>query len=273
MIWIVVAILWGALKIRGAAAQLPQDIFDQENDWTFGQMVPVLLLAVPIFATGMNLASSGALPDYSDEQDYNTLGAETSEACKPYPFDTQSSELSDILTDAYTSHAPWLWPSLVGLFLCTIWFTYQAFSQNFDLVDWMEPYGNLVEVWFTHFGLLWYMVSGLPCIFFIMVSTGLALDAWFESPSELVTRAKTCVYLFMVIIQASAYAVSWLYLAFLGFQSYLFENLYMFDKVIERVLLHIFTCVIRALVYYICYLLVAIPVQVCARKEVRDAIC
>jgi hypothetical protein len=79
------AIAWGTLNIRGAAAQLPQDIFEQENEWAFGQIVPVLLLAVPIFATIVNFASSGAIPDNWDEHDHDhdTSGAGGSEACKP----------------------------------------------------------------------------------------------------------------------------------------------------------------------------------------------
>jgi hypothetical protein len=137
----------------------------------------------------------------------------------------------------------------------------------------MESYGSLVDVYFIHFWLLWYIVLGLPCIFSNMIATGLALDLWFKSPSKLVTRTKTCLYLFMVVFQAMTYAISWLCLVFLDFQSYLFENLDMSDKVIERVFLHICTCVLLVPVYYIFYLLVAIPVQVCARKGGRNSIC
>lgn len=173
--------MWGGFKIIGATAQLPQDIFEQENQWTFGQIVPVLLLAVPIFGTIIHLASSSTVSDPSDGQDNETPEAVASGAHKPYPFTTQSSELPESLTDAYSSRALWLWPSLVGFFLSTAYFAFEVFSNNFGITRGMRPYGSLVEVWFTHLGLLWYIIFGLPFMLSNTVAIGLALDAWLEA--------------------------------------------------------------------------------------------
>lgn len=260
------AMLWGSLKILGATAQLPRDIFEQENDWTFGQLVPVLLLAVPIFGTIVHLASSGTASGPSDEADHDTPVVGASAARKPYPFATQSSELPETLTGAYTSCARWLWPSVVGLFLSTAYFMYEAMSHSFGLANGMNPYGSLVEAWFTQFGLFWYMVLGLPCMFSNLVAIGLTLDAWFERPGKLVTRAKIFLYLFLVGLLTLAYVGLWLWLVFFGFESYIFEDLHISDKAADRIFLHIITCIFMDLMYYVFYLFVAFSVQIWTRR-------
>lgn len=275
VVWVLVAIPWGALKIRGATAQLPRDIFEQENDWTFGQIVPVLLLVVPIFGTIIHLASNGTGSDPSGGHDHETPGAGAHGAHgarKPYPFATQNSELHEILTDDYSSRARWLWPSLGGLFLSAAYFTYEAFSHNFGFAKGPEAYGSLVEVWFTRMGLLWYIIFGLPCILSNTVAIGLALDAWFESPSKLATRAKIAAYQVLAILMATAYAVAWLFLVYFGFQSYLFKGLYVSDKFVDKIGLHVLTCMIMALLYYGFYLLVAFSVRLSVWKGTQDSI-
>lgn len=270
MIWLLVAILWGTLKTRGATAQLPQDIFEQENDWTFGQIVPVLLLAVPIFATIIHLTFNWSNPDYSDRPHHCMPSFEI---CRSYPFATHSSELPKDLTATYTSRTRWLWPSLVGLFVSTTYFTHEAFSQNFDFGQGLKADGSLVDVWFTRYGLLWYMTLGLPCTLSNAVAIGLALDAWFESPSKLVTLFKIAVYQLFVIFLAVAYAVAWFFLVYLGYQSYLFEGLSMSDNVVDKIFLHILTCMLMAFLYYGFYLVVAFSVPVSIRKGTQDSIC
>lgn len=258
--------MWGTLKIRGATGQLPQDIFKQENDWTFGQITPVLLLAVPIFGMIIHLASSRTAAHLSDGHHHDTPGLEPSVARKPYPFATQSSELPEILTGAYTACVCWHWPNLVGLFLSTAYFMYMAISHNFGLANGMKPSGSLVEVWFTRYGLFWYMILGLPCMFSNIVAIGLALDAWFESPGKLVMHAKIFLYLFLVVFMTLAYVGIWLWLVFFGFESYLFEDLYLSDKAADRNLLHVITCILLNLLHYIFYLFVAFSVQIWTRR-------
>lgn len=261
VIWILLAVVWGGFKIIGATAQLPRDIFEQENQWTFGQIVPVLLLAVPIFGTMIHLASNSTASDPSDTHDHETPNAVISGARKPYPFTTQSSELSEVLTDAYSSRARWLWPSLVGFFLSTAYFAFEVFSNNFGITRGMRPYGSLVEVWFTHLGLLWYIIFGLPCMLSNTVAIGLALDAWLERPSKFVTRARTFLYLFLVTVMALGSVSLWLWLVFLNYQSYLFEGLHMSDNTTDWILLHIIRCLLMNFLYYIFYLLMAFTVH------------
>lgn len=270
IIWSLVAVLWGTLKIRDATAQVPQYIFEQENNWTFGQIVPALLLAIPIFSTIIQFASNWTVSEYSDCLDLHGLSARDFRFTKPYPFATQISELPGLLTDVYTSHASWLWPSLVGMLVPALYFTFEAFSHNFGPATGMKPFDSLVEVWFTQFGLLWYMFLGTPCVYSSILAIGLALDSWFESPSKLVTRCKSFLYLVLVIFMGLAYAASWLCLVYFGFQSHLFEGLYMSDSAFDKIFLHIVTCVVIAFLYYVFYLCVAIPVEVWRRKEVQN---
>lgn len=261
VIWILLAIVWGGFKIIGATAQLPRDIFEQENQWTFGQIVPVLLLAVPIFGTIIHLASNTTASDPSDGHEHETANPVASGARKPYPFTAQNSELPETLTDAYSFRALWLWPSLVGFFLSTAYFAFEVFSNNFGITRGMRPYGSLVEVWFTHLGLLWYIIFGLPCLLSNTVAIGLALDAWLERPSKFVTRARTFVYLFLVTLMALGSVSAWLWLVFLNYQSYLFEGLHMSDNITDWILLHIIRCLLMNFLYYIFYLLIAFTVH------------
>lgn len=266
-IWILLAVVWGGFKVIGATAQLPQDIFEQENQWTFGQIVPVLLLVVPIFGTIIHLASSSTVSDPSDGQDDETPDAVASGAHKPYPFATQTSELPETLTDAYSSRARWLWPSLVGFFLSTAYFAFEVFSNNFGITRGLKPYGSLVEVWFTHLGLLWYIIFGLPFMLSNTVAIGLALDAWLERPSKFVTRARTFLYLFLVTIMAVGSMSAWLWLVFLNYQSYLFEGLHMSDNTTDWILLHIIRCLLMNFLYYIFYLFMAFTAHFMGSKR------
>lgn len=56
MTWISAALTWGTIRIfltrRGDdfSSLVPQDILDKQDDWKFGQVVPVVLLALPIVA-------------------------------------------------------------------------------------------------------------------------------------------------------------------------------------------------------------------------------
>lgn len=274
MIWLLVAVIWGTFRVRGATAQLPQEIFEQENAWTFGQIVPVLLLAVPIFATVIQFASDrNNNPGDQPRHDQPRGAPGAAGARKPYPFGTQTRDLPGALAGGYGPRSRWLWPSLAGLFVSAVCFTFQAFSHNFDFVQGLRPSESLVDVWFTRFGLLWYILLGLPCVFCSAVAIGLALDRWLGGPGGLAAGLKVVLYQLLVLSLVASFAGSWVVLVYYEFQAYLFEDLFMSEKAGDKILMHIITCISMVFLYYGVYLFVASSVSVFTRKEVNDSAC
>ncbi|ORY63335.1 uncharacterized protein BCR38DRAFT_524914 [Pseudomassariella vexata] len=57
--WLVIAMLWGTIKLVKARNVLfyeVPDIFHEENEWTFGQIIPVLLLVDPLISPAASFA-------------------------------------------------------------------------------------------------------------------------------------------------------------------------------------------------------------------------
>lgn len=115
-------------------------------------------------------------------------------------------------------------------------FTHQAFLHNFDFVSELKPRNSLVDVWFARWGLFWYILLGIPCVFCSVVAIGLALDRCLESPGGVATGLKIASYQVLVLFLAVTFAASWILLVYVGYQSYFFEGLYMSEKVGDNIL-------------------------------------
>lgn len=52
--WLTVALVWGTLAVLSDRSDLPPDsmrkVLLEQNDWSFGQIVPVVLLLLPFLA-------------------------------------------------------------------------------------------------------------------------------------------------------------------------------------------------------------------------------
>lgn len=260
--------IWGTFKITGTRNTLPKEILEEENAWTFGQIVPVLLLAMPLFSMVSQLIPNEATT-------ISTTGHEVSFSTDvprrpPYPFSTQHSELSSIITGNYTYETYWLRPCIVCLLLAILCFIVDAFCLSFNIFYGMGPSISLVEVWFTSFGLLWYITLFLPCAFANLISLGLALDSWLGTPTKLKVRTKLSLYRMLVMGLAASYAVIW----FFSVQAGLLRNLvfsqlsvYMdLDPHSHYILPIIVICLILDLALHVFYMLIVVPLQLLGRK-------
>ena len=48
--WVFVSLSWGTLLVFTARAKAPSQIRKDENSWGFGQIIPLLLLILPLIA-------------------------------------------------------------------------------------------------------------------------------------------------------------------------------------------------------------------------------
>lgn len=152
-------------------------------------------------------------------------------------------------------------------------FTHRAFLHNFDFVSELKPRSSLVDVWFARWGLFWYILLGIPCVFCSVVAIGLARDRWLESPGGVATGLKIASYQVLVLFLAVTYAASWILLVYVGYQSYFFEDLYMSEKVGDKILMHISTSMSLVLLYHGVYLFVTFSVSGFNRQKVWDNAC
>lgn len=266
--WLFIAMIWGTFKITGTRNTLPKEILQEENAWTFGQIIPVLLLAMPLFSMVSQLIPNGATTTSTTGHEVSLLTDVPRRP--PYPFSTQHSELPGIITGNYTYKTYWLWPSLVCLFLAILFFVVDAFCLSFNIIYGMGPILSLVQVWFTSFGLLWYIILFLPCAFANVISLGLALDNWLGNPTKLKVRTKLSLFRMLVMGLAVSYAFIWYFLV----QGGLLRNPMLSQLLIHisldsesiYILPNIIICLILDLALYIFYLLTVVPLQLLGRK-------
>ncbi|OTA92384.1 hypothetical protein M434DRAFT_387396 [Hypoxylon sp. CO27-5] len=150
--WLVVAMIWGTRGIANIRRNLEtrnrlSDVLNEENQWTFGQILPVLLLVAPLFAT-VSLFFSNATkkelePRHRSSYGTNRSMGSTAAQCrgntsrnkpaskpitetprgKDYPFDTTNSALANELALKYTNRPQrvleLLFIECMGFILCT----------------------------------------------------------------------------------------------------------------------------------------------------------
>lgn len=264
--------IWGTFKITGTRNTLPKEILEDENAWTFGQIIPVLLLAMPVFSMVSQLIPNTATTTSTTRDEVSLLT--DAPRTPPYPFSTQHSEFSSIITGNYTYKTHWLGPSIVCLFLGILGFVVVAFCMSFNIIYGMGPSISLVETWFTKVGVLWYIIFFLPCAFAHIISLGLALDSWLGSPTKLKVRTKVSLYRMLVMGPAVSYGIIWYFLLVEGGRLWwlVFSQLSVYmdaDSQSFYILLVIVICLILDLALYVFYLLTVVPLKLLRRKGCR----
>ncbi|KAI1378600.1 hypothetical protein F4677DRAFT_372546 [Hypoxylon crocopeplum] len=128
--WLVAAMVWGTMRIfstrnhawmtlqsgTGLLASSNQTdrvtILDEENQWTTGQILPVLLLVAPLFTTASLFASQATKDSHlrlqEDTQNSERSSNFTSESNENthYPFNMTNSTLAKALTPKYMKRPP-----------------------------------------------------------------------------------------------------------------------------------------------------------------------
>ncbi|KAK8128867.1 hypothetical protein PG984_009975 [Apiospora sp. TS-2023a] len=106
--WLLCLVLWGTFNLLSSRESIPQDIVLEESQWTFGQILPVLLLGGPFVAISSNIASEWhkyrqLLPN-SSSRIWHTITLDTLNMDNSEALDG-NSEQSAFHTPHHTSHS------------------------------------------------------------------------------------------------------------------------------------------------------------------------
>ncbi|KAK7957878.1 hypothetical protein PG988_012726 [Apiospora saccharicola] len=190
--WLICLVLWGTFNLLSSRESIPQDIVLEESQWTFGQILPVLLLGGPFVAISSNIASewhnSQALEGNSEQSALNTPHSEgtalemqnmdTHEAQRRISRSPESEGLSFWLDRDSFLRSPWIPICLVMPCLLVLGFTIALLSQIFNLVYKWKPEISLLSVWITEVGLLFTLLVEYLAACMATVILGLRLNTW-----------------------------------------------------------------------------------------------
>lgn len=199
--WLGVVLVWGTFRLIGARnfANIPQAVVDDENQWTFGQLLPVLLLLSPVFNTfGLFLAKTHHVPrpQAADTEEMGSVNASHPSLAEP-PKDltrplarSQISRLAtmDVAPRSWTDRdyysAPWM-PACVGA-VCSACFYLPGIAAGylFSIAGNLRPQYTPFRFWVIDFGGLWFATIGLPLSTCFSIMAGIGLQRWFTSPSK-----------------------------------------------------------------------------------------
>ncbi|KAF0320785.1 hypothetical protein GQ607_012019, partial [Colletotrichum asianum] len=217
--WLLVILLWGNAKLLDVRNSPPDDkdgsLKLEENRWTFGQILPVILLIGPAFTilgifafhltkreapnsgphielnafdeVGQGTASE-TIPTQSPSQDLESNESPiVIEQVGRRPIEAEPDDLAtDIDSRKFDSHglenygdALWL-PTCVGfLFFNVLAATLIAFSMVFfSSAGPEEGRTSLYELWISEFGFIYLLFISYPCACTTLIRLGLGMERW-----------------------------------------------------------------------------------------------
>ncbi|KAI0602484.1 hypothetical protein F4775DRAFT_537449 [Biscogniauxia sp. FL1348] len=212
--WLIVSLVWGTLRItayrHAGQALLNNNSLDEEGQWTFGQILAVLLLIAPLF-TVIGIFSSAderrishafssmefisfediqrerpipimdASSPASSERGISDLSQESPiQAYNLYPLKTHRNDLINDLIRRYHNGTPWLTPFAIAATLTIIGFSITALILFFEFFYFTGP---PMETWFEGSFGYWNVLFGFTASCTIAIAIGLALDEWIGSYS------------------------------------------------------------------------------------------
>lgn len=196
-----VVLIWGTFRLQGARdfSGMRPEVVDDENQWTFGQLLPVLLLLSPIFNTfSLFLVKIHHLPP---PRNIETMEMGPTDAFSNSPDEppkditrplarSQISRLAtmDVAPQSWTGRdyysAAWA-PSCVGSVCLACFYTPGlAAGHLFSMAYHMRPQFTLLRFWVLDFGGLWSVILGVPMSTTFCIMLGLGLQKWFESSQK-----------------------------------------------------------------------------------------
>lgn len=197
--------IWGTIRIISSRSLQDQAAFQEESQWTFGQMLAVLLLAGPVFEMASTFISkvsnhdpqqSRELKQKADPIQQSDLGRSLSSVASGlqpasdhqnlarHPGSCQTNTADWINRDYYAT-APWLWScstALCGVVLVITCFTFGAIF-NFSEGMSFEPQFTLMDFWFSDFAVFYFLPLGVLPACTATVLVGLSLDRWVQETS------------------------------------------------------------------------------------------
>jgi hypothetical protein len=188
--WLFAAVVWGTIKILSTRTNLPQNVVDGESQWTFGQILPLLLLCAPLlsiittFISGFTERSEAARPGQGETLTHilpnpvEAAGAEiftrTADPNVVTPKEsttitTTVEKWSDAVDHLRTDYKEsWLLPCLAAELGAVSYVVARGFVMLGDGT-------SFIEGW-IQYELLYYVFLGVPLASTFSVAVGLAMD-------------------------------------------------------------------------------------------------
>jgi hypothetical protein len=187
--WLLVLVAWGATKLLVTRASLaPRSTIGRQDSWTFGQILPILLLAAPIWS----LIGAFVFDDRSEGSQYlgpareNSLGTAPSAQTSTHELVTyftapsrvdsrgigDNNTAADFTTIRYIS-CYWIGPCLIFPYLVIIGMTILQFLSLALESD------AVIEVWVTEYGIIYVFLLIYPFALQFTILLGLVYEEGF----------------------------------------------------------------------------------------------
>jgi hypothetical protein len=204
LFWLTCILTWGTIKLLSSRNTLDARILEEETQWTYGQILPVLLLVMPVLGVVATLSvetkrEPAAAADSVGPVKRGEAATESSagSSCavrllRSLPSDGSLETMDK--DDGLVVVPDWLARSY---YYDTFWVGYCIFFECiaivvlvvlllcvvFNLGDGMglESQFRLLDFWVGVFGGV-YMLLALPLASFTFFFVGLELDGWFQKP-------------------------------------------------------------------------------------------
>ncbi|XP_044724073.1 uncharacterized protein HRG_01969 [Hirsutella rhossiliensis] len=209
--WLLVTMLWGVLKLSRARESPPMQIQVQENRWTYGQILAILLLAAPLFNMLTIVMSNskwrgveselprlehqapglavGETRDCECSGD-GSLSASQEESRRQDEAENKEDEMARLISSqGYYAKAPWLGVSMTTACIVIMGLTCLMLQAGYTNIMSGQISGDrLYEFWLWPSGMLWFILFGLSsgCVFTMMM--GMLLDGWLHSGTSRCSR-------------------------------------------------------------------------------------
>ena len=199
--WLGLVLIWGTFRLIGARNfhEMPPGVIEDENQWTFGQLLPVLLLISPIFNTfGLFLSKTQKIPSPSvvgtmemgsDNESSRALNKRPNDITRPLAR-SQISRLAtmDISPQSWTDHdyyaAKWMPPCVGPIFVAFFYLPGIAAGVLFSIFGHMRPQSTPWRFWVTELGGIWFVILGIPQSTMFAIMLGMGLDWWFKKKEK-----------------------------------------------------------------------------------------
>ncbi|KXJ94994.1 hypothetical protein Micbo1qcDRAFT_200450 [Microdochium bolleyi] len=234
--WLLASVVWGTLKIFNSRKFVSREIREAESQWTFGQLLPVLLLLAAVFTalnTAVSVYTESGIPRALGQAECagaaSSIGTGTGTAWKPQQASAlllgQVTEIevhgsdSSVSTAAATGTENAAQDAAAGYDLYSTEWLLPCLAAEIAVVAYIVTQGfitlgvgtSFVEGW-IQYGMLTFVLLGVPLASTLSLSVTLALDPLFNAFRRSRSRSRSRRRL--RVLQLSLFLLSALYYIF-----------------------------------------------------------
>jgi hypothetical protein len=186
LFWLSILILWGTLRLNATTNYAQSSgLVEGEQDWNFGQTLPVLLLVGPLLMVFRSFTTTGVKQDpreaWRQEQQLSRQSTLHSDPFLDHALTISRRASSELRSekrerDAYKS-STWMGACLVA---CFISFSFMVGMTFGAIMDFQRGFtgtgGSIASVWISDFQLVVYLLMYYPLALHISILAGLFHD-------------------------------------------------------------------------------------------------